>query len=200
MRYIARYATDVAKLQTPTTRRKAEEKTTLPNSATTVKESDDGNVHITRVDVRPSSSGRERFGVGTKLWPKFSLEEGLDDFQRYVSQMIGLVRARGCNSSLDYVLFILLHSYLQSVEGGSKGRAAAGQETVDLGKFLKLVDPSTCDLNNVTYMKHIVTYLNKLRECGAVTKLTTLGNAVRMLVSRVPDITSLCAPRWLKQS
>ena len=172
---------DVAKLQTPTTRRKAEEKTTLPNSATTVKESDDENVHITSVDVRPSSSGRERFGVGTKLWPKFSLEEGLDDFQRYVSQMIGLVRARarGCNSSLDYVLFFLLHSYLQSVEGGSKGRAAAGQETVDLGKFLKLVDPSTCDLNNVTYMKHIVTYLNKLRECGVgpsgqVTKLTTL--------------------------
>ena len=76
---------DVAKLQTPTTRRKAEEKTTLPNSATTVKESDDGNVYITRVDVRPSSSGRERFGAGTKLWPKFSLEDGLDCFERYVS-------------------------------------------------------------------------------------------------------------------
>ena len=89
-------------------------------------------------------------------------------------------------------MFFLLHSYLQSVEGGSKGKAAAGQETVDLGKFLKLVDPSTCDLKNVTYMKHIVTYLNKLRECGVgpsgqVTKLTTLGNAVRMLVSRVSD-------------
>ena len=32
---------------------------------------DDGTVTITKVDIKPTSSGRERFGTGTNTWPKF---------------------------------------------------------------------------------------------------------------------------------
>ena len=40
-----------------------------------VKELEDGSVEITAVDIKPTSCGRERFGQGTKEWPKFPLEE-----------------------------------------------------------------------------------------------------------------------------
>ena len=63
---------------------------------------------------------------------------------------------------------------------------------MDLSKFLYLADSSTCDLDHVTVITHIVRYLNELRNggvgpSGQVTKLQTLLNALRMLVTAVPD-------------
>ena len=63
---------------------------------------------------------------------------------------------------------------------------------VDLSKYLHLADPETCDLDNVTNMAHIVKFLNELRKggvgpSGQITKLTTLLNAVKMMVISVPD-------------
>ena len=78
------------------------------------------------------------------------------------------------------------------MEGGSKNSAAAQQEVVDLSKFLYLADATTCDVEHVTTMSHVVTYLNRLRESGVgpsgqITKLTTLMDAMKMLIARVPD-------------
>ena len=58
-----------------------------------------------------------------------------------------------------------------------------------MSKFLYLANEKECD---VTTMSNIVDYLNKLRQCGVgpsgqVTKLTTILDATKMIVSRVPD-------------
>ena len=63
----------------------------------------------------------------------------------------------------------------------------ARQEATDLLKFLKMVDPDKCDVFAVSYMKNVLAYLNKLRNCkvgpsGQISKLTTLLSAIRMLV------------------
>ena len=78
------------------------------------------------------------------------------------------------------------------MEGGTKNPKAAQQEVVDLSKFLYLADEKECDINHVTTMSHIVDYLNKLRQSGVgpsgqVTKLTTILDATKMIISRVPD-------------
>ena len=41
--------------------------------------------------------------------------------------------------------------------------AATKQEVVDLGKYLFLADPNSCDLDNVIRMPNVVKYLNELR-------------------------------------
>lgn len=84
------------------------------------------------------------------------------------------------------------YRFLQSVEGGSKNPAATQEEVVDLSKYLHLADSSRCDLNSVIHMPNIVKYLNELRKngvgpSGQITKLTTLLNAVKMMVMSVPD-------------
>ena len=63
----------VAKLQNPTTRRQKQTKQegTADDNTETVKHEDDGTVTITRMEIQPSSHGRERFGSGTKNWGKF---------------------------------------------------------------------------------------------------------------------------------
>lgn len=64
----------LAKLQTPTTRKK----TTLPEKpdvGDTVKETPHGDVTITRIKFQPTSLRRERFGFGTLHWAKFPLTE-----------------------------------------------------------------------------------------------------------------------------
>ena len=78
------------------------------------------------------------------------------------------------------------------MEGGSKNIQTAKQEVVDLSKFLYLLNPDECDVSNVTMMTNIVTYLNELRKSGVgpsgqVTKLTTILNALKMIVSTMPD-------------
>ena len=80
------------------------------------------------------------------------------------------------------------HSHLQSVQGG----LATKQEIVDLSKFLYMVNGEVCDLRHVSYMANVVAYLNRLRKSrvgpyGQVTKLTTLNNALTMMVSKVPE-------------
>ena len=51
--------------------------------ANTVKSETDGSVSIQHIEIRPSSAGRERFGLGTKEWGKFPLEdECLQQFLR----------------------------------------------------------------------------------------------------------------------
>ena len=77
---------------------------------------------------------------------------------------------------------ILLHRFLQSVEGGSKNPAATAQEVVDLAKFLYMADFTESQLENVCNMAHIVQYLNKLRMAGIgpseqITKLQTILNS-----------------------
>ena len=84
------------------------------------------------------------------------------------------------------------YSYLQSVEGGTKNPPTAAQEVVDLSKFLHMANNKECDISNVTFMSHIINYLNRLRQSGVgpsgqITKLSTITNALRMVVSMVPD-------------
>ena len=84
------------------------------------------------------------------------------------------------------------YSYLQSVEGGTKTPSAAKQETVDLSKFLYIVNSASCDLSQTSHMPNIITYLNRLRNSrvgpsGQFTKLTTIKNALTFLLSRLPD-------------
>ena len=64
---------ELSKLQNPTqrTRNKEEPKVVNPES---VKQEDDGTVTITKMEIRPTSSGRERFGSGTKMWTKYPLD------------------------------------------------------------------------------------------------------------------------------
>ena len=63
---------EVAKLQNPT--RRSKEKPQPKVYSETVKQEDDGTVSIKKMEIRPSSSGRERFGSGTKTWPKHPIE------------------------------------------------------------------------------------------------------------------------------
>ena len=84
------------------------------------------------------------------------------------------------------------YSYLQSVEGGTKTPSAAKQETVDLSKFLYIVNSASCDLSQTSHMPNIITCLNRLRNSrvgpsGQITKLTTIKNALTFLLSRLPD-------------
>ena len=58
---------ELSKLQNPTKRRKqsklyAEE----AKGSETVKQEEDGTVTITKMDIQAASSGREKFGAGTK--------------------------------------------------------------------------------------------------------------------------------------
>ena len=58
----------LAKLQVPTQRnvvKKAEEDTGQGDSVT---ELVDGSMQVTKVELKPTSCGRERFGKGTKEW------------------------------------------------------------------------------------------------------------------------------------
>lgn len=68
-----------------TKRRRVEEtepKVVPPDS---VKQEDDGSVIITKVELVPTSSGRERFGARTKAWRKHSLDNlTIQAFIRYV--------------------------------------------------------------------------------------------------------------------
>ena len=62
---------------------------------------------------------------------------------------------------------------------------------MNLSKFLHLAYSTECNLGHVTSMAHIVSYMNKLRQSGVgplgqITKLQTLLNAVKMIMS-VPD-------------
>ena len=71
------------------------------------------------------------------------------------------------------------------MEGGSKSAAAARQEVVDLSKYLYLVDPGSCDINNILHMPHVVKFLNELQKSGVGpsgqnTKLHTLINGVKI--------------------
>ena len=52
-----------------------------------------------------------------------------------------------------------------------------------------MANTKECDINNVTSMSHIINYLNRLRKSGVgpITKLTTITNALRMVVSMVPN-------------
>ena len=65
---------EVAKLQMPRTRAKQGEETAATYPSKTVEQSGDGTVHITKVEIKPKSSGRERFGEGTRNWQKFPLD------------------------------------------------------------------------------------------------------------------------------
>ena len=78
------------------------------------------------------------------------------------------------------------------MEGGSKNPQAAQQEVVDLSKFLYAIDDQTCCIDHVTTMSNVVKYLNRLRvssdgPSGQITKLTTLMNAMKMIITRIPD-------------
>ena len=61
---------ELSKLQVPTVRKRGDLNKVNPE---TIKEDNDGSLKITRVDFVPTSSGRERFGQGTAMWPKYSL-------------------------------------------------------------------------------------------------------------------------------
>ena len=66
---------EMAKLQNPTQRRKqTKEEGTSNDKTETVKHEDDGTITITRMEIQPSSHGRERFGSGTKNWKKFPVD------------------------------------------------------------------------------------------------------------------------------
>ena len=74
---------EISKLQTPRIRRKKEEVAAEARTLETVKQEEDGTVSITRVEIRPQSAGREKFGQGTKIWPKHPLDAAqLQQFSR----------------------------------------------------------------------------------------------------------------------
>jgi hypothetical protein len=66
---------EISKLQHPTKRNssKKEEPVQVPNNM--VKQEDDGTVTITKVEVKATSAGRERFGTGTIKCGKFPLDQ-----------------------------------------------------------------------------------------------------------------------------
>ena len=73
---------EVAKLQNPTRRNKEKEPKQAITHDTVIQE-DDGTVTISKMEIMPSSSGRERFGSGTKTWGKFSTDSpALQRFSR----------------------------------------------------------------------------------------------------------------------
>ena len=73
----------ISKQQSPTIRTKKEEVTPEARTPGTVKQEVDGTVSIKRVETRPKSAGRERFGHGTKKWLKHPLDtEQLQQFSR----------------------------------------------------------------------------------------------------------------------
>ena len=59
---------EISKLQNPRTRTSTKQAPGPIEKTETVKE---GSVTITKVDIKPKSSDRERFGSGTKNWSKF---------------------------------------------------------------------------------------------------------------------------------
>lgn len=75
----------VARLQNPTRRMKGKEEPTqavIINSET-VKQEADGTVTVSKMEILPTSSGRERFGSGTKNWSKFPVDSpALERFSR----------------------------------------------------------------------------------------------------------------------
>lgn len=49
-----------------------------------MEQEDDRTVTITKVELVPTSSGRERFGAGTKVWSKHPLDDPtIQTFMRY---------------------------------------------------------------------------------------------------------------------
>lgn len=79
--------------------------------------------------------------------------------------------------------------YLSGIQG--KNVLTAQQEATNWSKFLFLVDPNTCDFNNVSHMPKVVKYLNclcnsKVALSGQISKLTTIVTALRMLVESRP--------------
>lgn len=74
---------EVAKLQNPTRRMKEKEKPKQAVNQDTVKQEDDGTVTISKMEIMPASSGRERFGSRTKTWGKFPIDSpALERFSR----------------------------------------------------------------------------------------------------------------------
>ena len=64
----------LAKLQNPTRRQQKEEKQkTEKVEVERVKHENDGSVTVTKVNIIPFSSGRERFRKGTKSWATSTL-------------------------------------------------------------------------------------------------------------------------------
>lgn len=93
---------------------------------------------------------------------------------------------------MSCAVFTYLYRFLKSVEGGLKNDKAAKQEAVDLAKFLYLADEICCEISNVTRMANVVQCLNKLRESKVgplrqIMKLSTLSNALKMLMLTVPE-------------
>ena len=73
----------LAKMQTPTTRIPKEEAKENAAPMDSVQYGSNGDVVVTRVDFKPTSSRRERFGAGTKGWAQFNYdEEPLQEFYR----------------------------------------------------------------------------------------------------------------------
>ena len=62
---------EISKLQNPRTRTSTKQAPGPIEKTETVKQEEDGSVTITKVDIKPKSSGREHFGSGTKNWSKF---------------------------------------------------------------------------------------------------------------------------------
>ena len=76
---------ELAKLQVSTKRRRVEEPEPKVVPHDSIKQEEDGTVTITKVELDPTSSGRERFGAGTKTWKKHPLEDPtIQKFIRYV--------------------------------------------------------------------------------------------------------------------
>ena len=87
---------------------------------------------------------------------------------------------------------LVFHSYLQGIEGGAKNLNWAKQETIDLSKFLYMVDSTKCRIRHNTNTANIVTSLNRLRDShvgpsGQITKLTTINHALSMMLTQIPD-------------
>ena len=76
-----RHYIKISKMQVPTVRNQGGSNHPAETTEDTVKELEDGTVSVTEIEIKPSSSGRERFGKGTKDWEKYGKEERvLSDF------------------------------------------------------------------------------------------------------------------------
>ena len=64
----------LAKLQVPTQRNLMKKPKKDAGEEESVRELVYGSVEVTKVELKPTSCGRERFGKGTKDWPKFPME------------------------------------------------------------------------------------------------------------------------------
>jgi len=63
-------------------------RSTFLHTRSTSKQEEDGTVAITKVELVPTSSGRKRFGAGTKTWKKHPLED--PTMQKFITFYIDL--------------------------------------------------------------------------------------------------------------